>query len=71
VDPDSEIVTATKLTPGNAGDASVAAELIDDLLGEDEAQPPTTGQPDDAAEADPRMVYGDSAYGGGEFQSTL
>jgi hypothetical protein len=71
VDPDSEIVTATKVTPGNAGDAAVAAELIEDLLGDDEAQPPTTGQPDDGAEADRRTVYGDSAYGGGEFQSTL
>ncbi len=33
-DPDSEIITATKVTPGNAGDASVAEELIDDLLTE-------------------------------------
>ncbi len=33
VDPDSEIVTATKVTPANAGDAAVAAELIEDLLG--------------------------------------
>ncbi|MDQ6782609.1 MAG: transposase [Actinomycetota bacterium] len=31
-DPDSEIITATKVTPGNAGDASVAEELIEDLL---------------------------------------
>lgn len=31
-DPDSEIITATKVTPGNAGDASVASELIEDLL---------------------------------------
>jgi len=31
-DPDSEIVTATKVTPANAGDASVAEELIEDLL---------------------------------------
>ncbi len=33
-DPDSEIITATKVTPGNAGDASVAEELIEDLLTE-------------------------------------
>ncbi len=31
-DPDSEIITATVVTPGNAGDASVAEELIEDLL---------------------------------------
>ncbi|MDQ3147368.1 MAG: transposase [Actinomycetota bacterium] len=33
-DPDSEIITATKVTPGNAGDASVAEALIEDLLTE-------------------------------------
>jgi len=32
VDPDSEIVTATTVTPGNASDGSVAADLIGDLL---------------------------------------
>jgi IS5 family transposase len=31
VDPDSEIITDTTVTPGNAGDASVATDLIDDL----------------------------------------
>ena len=33
-DPDSEIITATKVTPANAGDASVAEELIEDLIAE-------------------------------------
>jgi len=70
VDPDSEIVTDTKVTPGNAGDASVAAELIEDLLGDDEPPPPTAQPADDAVPERP-TVYGDSAYGGGEFQSTL
>jgi hypothetical protein len=32
IDPESEIITATTVTPGNAGDASVAEELISDLL---------------------------------------
>ena len=32
IDPDSELITATAVTPGNAGDASVAAELVADLL---------------------------------------
>lgn len=36
IDPDSEIITATTVTPGNAGDASVAADLIADLVGGDE-----------------------------------
>ena len=58
VDPDSEIITNTVVTPGNAGDASVAAELIDDLLDGDEH--------DDGA-----TVFGDSAYGTGEFQQRL
>jgi len=58
VDPDSEIITDTVVTPGNAGDASVATDLIDDLLDDDERS-------DDA------KVYGDSAYGTGEFQQRL
>jgi IS5 family transposase len=57
VDPDSEIITDTIVTPGNAGDASVAEDLIDDLLGDDRG--------DDA------KVYGDSAYGTGGFQQRL
>ena len=44
VDPDSEIITATTVTPGNAGDASVAEDLITDLLGDtaDQAEPQAT-----------------------------
>jgi hypothetical protein len=37
IDPDSEIITATTVSAGNAGDASVAEDLIADLLGEDDA----------------------------------
>ena len=33
IDPDSEIITDTTVSAANAGDAGVAAELIDDLLG--------------------------------------
>jgi hypothetical protein len=39
-DPDSEIITDTTVTPGNAGDASVAEDLIEDLIGSD-----SPGQP--------------------------
>lgn len=59
VDPDSEIITDTIVTPGNASDASVAEELINDLLGDrDEG-------------GDGATVFGDSAYGTGEFQQHL
>jgi len=58
VDPDSEIITDTVVTPGNAGDASVATDLIDDLV-------------DDADGSDNAKVFGDSAYGTGEFQQHL
>lgn len=42
-DPDSEIITDTVVTPGNAGDASVAEDLIDDLLNNDETDTGDTG----------------------------
>ncbi|MHB8457882.1 MAG: transposase, partial [Acidimicrobiales bacterium] len=35
IDPDSEIITATTVTAGNAGDGSAAANLIADLIGDD------------------------------------
>ena len=54
-DPDSEIITDTIVTPGNAGDASVADALIADL-------------DDDTPGA---KVFGDAAYGTGEFQQRL
>jgi len=34
IDPDSEIITATEVTPGNAADGSVAERLLGDVLGE-------------------------------------
>jgi hypothetical protein len=49
-------VTATAVTPGNAGDAQVATELLSDVL----ATPGTTP-----------TVYGDSAYGAGEVLAAL
>lgn len=59
VDPDSEIITDTTVTAGNAGDASVAEDLIGDL---------TNPGPHD----DPKpTVYGDNAYGTGAFQDHL
>jgi hypothetical protein len=58
IDPDSEIITDTTVTAGNAGDATVATDLIDDLLSDDNR-------------GDNAKVYGDAAYGTGEFQQRL
>jgi len=130
IDPDSEIITATKVSAGNAGDASAAEDLIADLLDDSEAAPSdgtaASGDPDPADPAgscddaggddgggedhvdgegpevwlpaeyadifddddddtwddndgsaeeatgdDGPVVYGDAAYGTGEFQSRL
>ena len=113
VDPDSEIVTATRVSPGNAGDASVAEDLIADLLPEaaaaeagdgaaadgTEAEVAAVAEPavaepaasqaaaapaadalapvepssgaDARADGDRASVYGDNAYGTGEFQERL
>ena len=59
VDPDTEIITDTVVTPGNAGDASVAEDLIGDLL---DGKDKTTDRP---------TVYGDAAYGTGQFLDHL
>ncbi len=84
IDPDSEIITATTVTAGNAGDASVAQGLIGDLLGHDDADATVTdeGADEDAAaeraptaepadEAERAAVYGDNAYGTGAFHDRL
>ena len=68
IDPDSEIITETVATAGNAGDASVAADLIVDLLGDKE---PETGDTDDKVDDESPRVYGDNAYGTGPFQERL
>ena len=86
-DPDSEIITNTTVTPGNAGDGSVAETLIEDLLDPNNPNNPDgnpddrngdgDGNPDDGDDDDDddggggAVVYGDSAYGGGEFQQRL
>jgi hypothetical protein len=72
IDPDSEIITATVVSSGNVGDASVAEELITDLFegdgaaGDDESE---SGPP--ASERERATAYGDAAYGTGELQSLL
>jgi hypothetical protein len=110
LDPDSEIITATTVTAGNAGDATVAEVLIADLLPEQpdqtaaaETQPepaqtqptqqemarPEPAEPEVTAaegaepevtaaegaeaegDAERPIVYGDNAYGTGEFHDRL
>jgi hypothetical protein len=67
LDPDSEIITATTVTPGNTGDSAAAQELISDLLHNDEHD---EHDEHDERAAGPR-VYGDAAYGTGEFHERL
>jgi hypothetical protein len=81
VDPDSEIITASTVTPGNAGDASVAEDLIADLFDDGPAAteaPTDEGGVDDTPDGAPdegtapqSTVYGDNAYGTGPFQERL
>ena len=84
VDPDSELITDTAVTAGNAADASAAAALIKDLTNNH-----TTGTGSGSTGAGSGgvcggvcgggadvfagrpVVYGDSAYGSGEFQQFL
>ena len=61
LDPDHELVTATAVTPGSAGDAVVALDLLADEL---------AAAPDGSA-GEPLRVYGDSAYGTGAVLAAL
>lgn len=56
IDPDSEIITDTVVSAGNAGDASVAEELVDDLVDDqadavDDAETTETAATDTRADA--------------------
>ena len=64
IDPDSEIITATQVTPGNTGDAGPAADLIAELTD------PPADAPGAAPDGEP-AVYGDAAYGAGEVLERL
>jgi len=66
VDPDTEIVTATTVTPGNAADGSVATDLIADLIPDgDTDDDDLEGHPDDnsARGEVPRVVAHDDDAG--------
>ncbi|MGH3679183.1 MAG: IS1182 family transposase [Natronosporangium sp.] len=64
LDPDAELITATAVTAGNAGDAEPVAELITDLT-----DPPQAAEP--AQDTTTTAVYGDAAYGAGEVLERL
>lgn len=77
-DPDSELITATTVTPGNVGDAAAAPDLIGDLLDPDAtdtapAEGPAKRRTNRSRKKKKRRpkVYGDAAYGSGEFQKLL
>jgi hypothetical protein len=78
IDPDSEIITATTVTPGNVGDAGAAEDLISDLL-ENSTQDTAldgdsvgdVGDPGVGSTADRGSVYGDNAYGTGVWHKRL
>jgi hypothetical protein len=80
VDPDSEIITDTTVSAGNAGDASVAADLVEDLVDSDEPKNETHPPAEESTSAEQEVdqvdiekpkVYGDAAYGSGEFLEHL
>lgn len=59
IDPDSEIITATDVTPGNAADGSVAETLLSDVLA-----PSSSGAVQAQNKQAERVeVYGDASYG--------
>jgi hypothetical protein len=76
VDPDSEIITAYAVTPGNSGDAEAAEGLLADLLpgdtGSGVSEPaghgPAAGTGEDPGR---KAAYGDAAYGAGELIGLL
>ncbi len=75
IDPDSELVTATVVSPGNVGDAGPATELLADLLETDEEsvaeEPAADEEPAEARNHERPVAYGDNAYGTGELHSLL
>ena len=87
IDPDAELITATAVTPGNAGDADAAAGLLAGDLpaaaepaAGDERAGLCAGEPEAAAQGgvtmagpgrEPPAVDGDAAYGAGELLDAL
>jgi len=62
VDPDSEIIAASDVTPGNIGDGEAAGELLRELETANAQQTP---------DAEPMQAYGDASYGTAEIVERL
>ena len=58
IDPDSELVTSTTVTPGNVADGVVAGTLIADVIAETPSAEASPSEPAEKLE-----VYGDASYG--------
>lgn len=74
IDPDSEIITATKVTEGNTGDGAVAQELLAEALETDddgERQMDTGSTRGKELSGEAVAVYGDAAYGSAENLKAL
>lgn len=81
IDPDSEIITATKVTPGNTSDGAAAQELLGEALSQASAKEATAASESEteneaaAAEDDGTQktiaAYGDAAYGTAENLKAL
>ncbi len=67
VDAESEIITATEVTAGNAGDASAADVLLADVLTTTEQAAPTDANDPSAKPT----VYGDASYGTADLVEKL
>ncbi|MGH9285448.1 MAG: transposase, partial [Acidimicrobiales bacterium] len=86
IDPDSEIVTATTVTPGNSGDVEAAEDLLADVLPPAQPETEAEGGPEPEGNGGPAgadvndehdedetapAVYGDAAYGAGKLLARL
>jgi hypothetical protein len=77
IDPDSELITATAVTPGNAADGSAAETLLADVLPAAAADAAAVAATPDApsaatsAMASPVEVFGDASYGTAEIIDKL
>lgn len=66
VDAESEFITATEVTAGNAGDASAAEVLLADVLTSADDTAPSEAKRDEK-----REVYGDASYGTADLVEKL
>lgn len=74
IDPDSEIITAVTVTPGNTADGAVTKELLEEAIGakpSQRADSASNAEQNTAAPPAPLEVYGDCAYGTGNVLEHL